>query len=140
MTKRILALLAVIFWISLIFAQSSQSNPPGSDIAEGILWGHGDLAFHAGEYFVLSVLLCVATVTWGVPNLNLLRYALVISIAIIIGGSDEIYQSSVPGRSMELLDLAFDTFGAVLAVAVVTLLPIYRHVLFPRFPPFQSKP
>ena len=133
MRRKVFAWLGVLLWVSLIFSLSSQSNPPGGGMVGGIPGGHGDLLVHAGEYFILALLLYVVTNTRGPITQTLLRNAVVISVAIMIGGVDEIYQSFVPGRTASLLDLSADTFGAVLAIALTVVAHRYRLGQLRRF-------
>jgi hypothetical protein len=110
---RLVALIAAILWAALIFYGSSIQGS-GFPSHPNIL----NVVAHFGEYLVLAVLLTVAL---NSPNQALWKTALIaLAIASLYGGSDEIHQIFVDGRSSDPLDWATDTLGALVgAVATV---------------------
>jgi VanZ family protein len=52
-----------------------------------------------------------------------------IVIVSLFGAADELHQNFTPGRSMDILDWAADTTGAVVAVSAYTFWGGYRRVL-----------
>ena len=97
--------LPVVAWAALIFAFSSVP-----DLGTGL--GGWDLVLrklaHAAEYAVLGALLLRATGRIGV--------ALALGVAYAV--SDEIHQTFVPGRAGKPLDVAIDTLGVVVGIAL----------------------
>lgn len=57
------------------------------------------------------------------------RAWLAVVLVSLFGASDEFRQSFTPGRSMSFADWIADTAGAIAAVSVYTLWPLYRRVL-----------
>ncbi len=96
--------LPVLLWMGFIFFLSSQSHLPCYPSPFIDLFFKK--AAHLLEYVVLAILLHRAMGDEGGWQ------------ALLIGGlyalSDEFHQSFVPGRTAELLDLAFDILGVVL--------------------------
>jgi VanZ family protein len=104
---RVVALVAAILWAVLIFCVSAI---PGSGFPShpNIL----NVVAHFGEYLILAVLV---TLVFNSPNQALWKTALIaLAIASLYGGSDEIHQLFVAGRSADPLDWAVDTVGALL--------------------------
>jgi VanZ family protein len=66
---------------------------------------------HAGEYFVLGLLLALCFQRTPSMGPNWQSLALGLLIGIIYGFSDELHQSFVSGRSSDLLDLLADSTG-----------------------------
>jgi len=104
----------VILFAALIFYFSSLPHPI-PEILEGSLLDRLlnysiqiGLA-HAVEYAILSLLLFRALYTTKVKNAAV--YAAI--IAILYGVSDEIHQYFVPGRVCDLIDVLFNSIGAV---------------------------
>ena len=75
-----------------------------------------DKGVHFVEYGVLGALLAFACQsTW--PRVRL-RYVLALWLTWALGLVDELHQLYVPGRSADGLDLAADTLGGGVAIAV----------------------
>jgi VanZ family protein len=113
---RIIALVAAILWAALIFFLSSIKGS-GFPSHPNIL----NVIAHFGEYLVLAVLLTLAL---NSPGQALWKTALIaLAIASLYGGSDEIHQLFVEGRSADPLDWVTDTLGALVgAIATVWLI------------------
>ena len=106
--------LPVLIWAGLIFGFSSVP-----DLGTGL--GGWDLLLrkiaHAAEYAVLGALLARATGRAGLAFVLGSLYAL----------SDEIHQSFVPGRVGAPLDVAIDTVGVAVGVALWQLVNARRR-------------
>jgi VanZ family protein len=101
-----LALMALIFYLS---AQSD----PGADI--GLV---GQILAHAGEYALLTLLWAWALT----PALGRRAIAAAALIALVYAISDELHQSTVPGRDADPFDVAVDAAGIGLACLALSSL------------------
>jgi VanZ family protein len=110
-----------VLYVLLIFTVSSiPSLHPPSKL--GFVWA--DKVAHFGEYAVLGFLLQRALGRRaGRSGLLLLLLSLFLSYSI--GGLDEIYQGTVPGREMSLADWSADVLGATMGI-------LSRRFLFER--------
>jgi VanZ family protein len=116
---RLAALIAAILWAALIFILSSIQGS-GFPAHPNIL----NIIAHFGEYLVLAALL---TLAFNSPGQALWKTALIaLAIASLYGGSDEIHQLFVEGRSADPLDWATDTLGALVGV-IATVWVISAH-------------
>lgn len=96
-------------YIVLLFILSSFSKLPGPEFIPDF-----DKFEHFTAYLILSLLFYRAFM--GMTKLEKQKCAILSVICTIsYGMSDEIHQFFVPGRDASLLDLLFDTFGAILA-------------------------
>ncbi len=100
-----------IAWAGFIFWLSSSSG------GQGGFWliraiPYGDKLAHAVAFGLLAILLLLAT---GKPWVAIM-------LTSLYGLSDEIHQWFTPGRSVDLMDWVADTFGAILAVTLVSFL------------------
>jgi len=91
---------------------SSQSRLPGL----GFSFPGLDKLEHAG-YFFLTGLLAVRAARFGEGWSRTKTAVLLVLSAILWGCLDEIHQSFVPMRSVEIADMLADTAGVMLAVA-----------------------
>ena len=102
--------LPAILYIGAIFFVSAQPrlNPPQP-------FPNVDKVYHTLEYMLLGFLL--ARVFWvQLPGRRPLVVALVaLSVGVLIGTADELFQSTVPGRISSGVDLFADTIGLVIA-------------------------
>jgi VanZ family protein len=86
-----------------------------------------DKSAHSLAYagFALVLLRALAGARWrGVTAATAIAAAL---LATLYGASDELHQYFVPGRDSDVLDLAADARGAVIAAAVVYLIARFRR-------------
>lgn len=90
-----------LLWIALIFAISSRPTVP-VDLHSGT-----DKLAHFVAYAVLGVLLAFGQARAG------LAIAWAIALGVFVGGLDELYQGTVPGRSQELGDWIADSLGVI---------------------------
>ncbi len=95
-------------WVGLVFGMSSipDLKPPAPGVP-GV-----DKLFHTGEYAVLGWLWGRAR---GRAGAGLVRGAL---LGLGVGVADELYQGYVPGREVDLFDVAADVVGAALGCSV----------------------
>jgi VanZ family protein len=102
--------LPLLAWMGLIFFLSAQPDLPHPEVH----WV-GLLVSSAGHIVVFGVLAILwMRVLWGRPRAWLLALALTALYAL----SDEFHQAFVPGRHPDLLDLACDGLGMVLALGL----------------------
>lgn len=137
MKNKILAWVAVISWMSVIFILSHQPASVSSGLSSGItefLLGFAADLFpgsdarveefhtlvrknaHFIAYLILGVLWVNALGSWG----GLRGRALFISfaIAVLYAASDEFHQLFIEGRSGELRDVLIDSSGAATGIAI----------------------
>ena len=107
--RRLLAWLALVAWMGLIFFFSHQ---PGDELVH---FGGLDLLVKKGGHFtvyaILGILAASATRSWPLALILVVLYAL----------SDELHQRFVPGRNGNALDVGIDTAGGVFAWAMHAL-------------------
>ncbi len=106
----------VFAYAAAIFAVSSSPQPFGVQT----LPPFADKIIHAGVFggFSFTVRMALRRSRPGVSAVRLSLSA--IAITVIYGLTDEVHQSFVPGREMDILDLAADAAGACM-VQVATL-------------------
>ena len=113
---RRLALPAVVYGVILLL-----SSIPGSSISELGLPDALSYVGHGIEYGLFGAALAWASVGGGGDSREAGRIVLAVAIVVaILGGVDELYQGTVPGRQTSLLDLGVDVVAATLASAVVS--------------------
>jgi VanZ family protein len=102
----------VVLYTLLILAVSSipRLNPPGA-------WVGSDKIAHGIEYAILGALVFRAVPVRGVG-----AFAAAFGIALGVGAIDELYQSTVPGRSTSLYDWLADGAGGLIGAALGSLL------------------
>ncbi|UCE03993.1 MAG: VanZ family protein [Candidatus Latescibacterota bacterium] len=92
-------------WVLAIFGVSSLRDLGTAPVgAPGL-----DKLFHTGEYAVLGFLFARATSRrwsgWRAIGSTLL-------LGLVLGSLDELYQSTVPGRAVDVFDVCADVIGA----------------------------
>jgi len=102
--------LPVLAYVAAIFAVSSMSSPPNP-----IHVPNSDKIYHLCEYGLLGVLLGRALRFSVSPYSPLAAVVMTISLVMIVGASDEYYQSFVPGRTCDVFDWLTDTTAGVLS-------------------------
>jgi VanZ family protein len=102
--------LPVLLYITVIITLSAQSNlqPP-------MRFRSADKVYHLLEYFGLGVLLARAMRVTLRTSQPLAVALLATCSGILMGTSDEYFQSFIPGRQCSALDLLVDTVGVALA-------------------------
>ena len=101
---------SVLFWAGLIPLKSL----PGPDFE------YADKVWHAAAFGGLSGLVCRAFKHWGRAPLLAARDAALLAAAL--GGLLEVLQAFTSYRSADVLDFVADSFGILLAYAVVRCL------------------
>jgi len=108
--------LPVMLYVTAIFTVSAQPN-----LQAPLKFPNGDKILHAGEYFVLGLLLVRALRA----NLRLSRplfaAAITVALVLLVGASDEFFQSFVPGRQSDVFDALADLAGGTIAQFVYVL-------------------
>jgi VanZ family protein len=102
--------LPVLAYVSVILVLSAQQNlrPPAQLRLP-------DKVYHLGEYLGLGVLLARAFRAGSSqpgPTRTLVK---AVTLGILIGVADEIFQSFIPGRSSDPFDVLADATGVLLA-------------------------
>ena len=77
---------------------------------------------HMAEFGCLSALIYLFLLTWRGAILS--KYFISMGCGVLYALSDEVHQYFVPGRTMELVDVALDSLGVLLFTSVV-LLAVY---------------
>jgi len=98
-----------LLFAGLIFFLSSRSSLPAPAVS-----GFDKLA-HLCEYGAFGLLLARGLGGYGMTTR--IAVALAAVVASAYGVSDELHQSFVPGRSVEVLDWLADTIGGALGAA-----------------------
>lgn len=111
-----LKLLTLILYVLLIFFMSTRASlhPPGPDFK------FKDKVAHATEYFVLGLLL-FGGVGWTVTRAKGTTFLFLFAVGVSIGALDELLQSYVPGRDMDLYDWIADAVGVAAGVGLCVL-------------------
>ncbi len=87
------------------------SSIPGKSFPD-VRWLSYDKLIHLGEYAVFGILAYRAAATVRPHNRYLL--GIVIILAGLFGGLDELYQRLIPGRDSSFGDWSADQIGAIL--------------------------
>ena len=134
--KKIISIVLVILWMSLIFIMSSfdateSSNQSGFivNIISSILniSDINTLSFiirklaHFTEYLILGLF-----VYNMIKNCNQKTY-IAILICILYALSDEIHQIFVPGREFKLLDITIDSIGSITGIFIFRVIQNYLY-------------
>ena len=107
-----------ILWVAGIFIFSSRVHPLGplSRSGRSGLWGR---IAHVGEYAGLTVLVYRAISTTGVGVLKVALASL--GVSLTCAACDEIYQSTVAGRTCSFVDIGYDLVGMLMALGLILL-------------------
>lgn len=150
MIVRIILVVAIIFWMGVIFgfsAADGDASRSTSDVITEIvienfyseydsmqtedkeeLWN--DISFavrktgHFGEYAILAILMSLFLLTFEkfCQNKKMLLVAIVFSFLYAI--TDEVHQSFVAGRSPKVMDVCIDSAGAVCGTIFVATVSV----------------
>ncbi|HXI12438.1 MAG TPA: VanZ family protein [Thermoanaerobaculia bacterium] len=115
LAERWLRVLPLVCYLSFIFIVSSV---PGGDLAAVA----DDRLEHFGEYFVLGWLLILALAGFTPTGVGKVHYASAWMVGVAYAVSDELHQSFVPHRDASFGDVAFDSLGLTVALAVIAFL------------------
>jgi VanZ family protein len=105
--------------MGLILFLSSRSSLPADSPAVAWIGQYQDEAGHLGEYSILGMLTFLVLR----PRLSG-RMTFIFSLAFCIAFSlvDEVFQGMVPNRTTQLIDVFLDAVGAVVAIAMLSVL------------------
>jgi len=105
--------LPVVAYIAMIFTLSAQPN-----LKVPFHFQNADKVIHMSEYCGLGILVVRALRT--VPRLQSAVVAglVAIMIGVGIGASDELFQSTVPGRDSDVFDWIADSIGVTMAQVI----------------------
>jgi VanZ family protein len=112
----------LLAYLGMIFALSSMSSLPINPPFENF-----DKLAHFGEYCLLAILLTRALGSLSWPSRSWPILALTMIAILSLGLLDEFYQSTVPGRSSDVLDAAADVMGGLFGCAVYLLARRFWH-------------
>jgi VanZ family protein len=106
--------LPVLVYLTVIFSLSSQPNlrPP-------FQFNNSDKLYHLLEYLGLALLLGRALRAGLDARPAFLAAMASLLLASMVAASDEMFQSTVPGRTSSVLDWAADTAGAAIATGII---------------------
>jgi len=110
--KRTVLWMLVGFYMGVIFFLSSQPEPLGISLPNGL-----DKVVHLIEYAVLAVIVLLSCKASGVKHYEIVS----VIWASIYGLIDEVHQFYVPGRTASAGDLVADIIGAFLGVFLYRL-------------------
>ena len=141
---RVIMIVLVILWMSVIFGLSAQGATESASLSKGIKYKLFTVFYpdfdqmteieqqelldnfpirkmaHFSAYFLLGILVLDAIITYRKLSLKL-RCLFSAAVCVIFAVSDEIHQYFVPGRSCEIRDMLIDASGALLAILIVAL-------------------
>lgn len=108
-----LKILTLIMYVLLIFYLSTRSTlyPPGPDFALK------DKLAHFLEYSVLGLLL-FRGIGWTVSRSKIPTFLFLFAVGVSVAALDELLQSYVPHRNMDLFDWFADATGVAAGVVV----------------------
>ncbi len=106
-----LKILTLIMYVLLIFFMSTRTSfqPPGPDFELK------DKLAHAAEYCLLGLLL-FSGIGWTVSRSKGITFLFLFAVGVSIGALDELLQSYVPGRDMDMWDWVADAVGVAAGV------------------------
>jgi len=136
--RNLLILLAVVFWMAIIFKLSAQPGEQSNILSTKVSTVIVSLAqlFRPNEnvvllnrfirkcahflaYLVLGIIILFAMRRIGLTGKNGVGFTLLLCIGYAI--TDELHQAFVPGRTAKLLDVLIDSSGASLGTGVYHL-------------------
>lgn len=148
---RLLLVLSIIFWMSLIFKFSAQTGTSSASSSHSILYLLGRFSktltgqdlirslspasfkkvefiirkcAHMFLYFILSILTLLYLFTY--KNLRF-KNLITLSICFLYACSDEIHQFFVGGRSASFKDVLIDTTGAGIGLFIIFIITSIVH-------------
>ena len=106
----------VVLYLGLIFSLSAQPH-----LELPIDFSNADKFYHFGEYGGLGFLIARALRAVMPARSTGVRAVIAIVLGLVIATSDELFQSTVPGRQCSAFDAMADTLGVALAQWVFAL-------------------
>lgn len=103
-----------IAYVALIFFVSSRPYlvPPGPDFPMK------DKVAHLTEYGTLGILLGLLA-AFRATRTRVVSFFLAVAVGATIAAADELFQSTVPGRQMDIRDWAADVIGLSIAAWIM---------------------
>ncbi|HCX65161.1 MAG TPA: VanZ family protein [Eubacteriaceae bacterium] len=138
--KKTISTMLVFLWVGLIFSFSSQEAEQSAELSMGLLQGILKIleglplpqelnAFdwhwmirksaHFAEYFILGFLGLNALGYWD--NSRKRKLLLTLGFSLLVAGCDEYYQTFVPGRSGQGMDVLIDGIGSTFGLLFYSL-------------------
>lgn len=136
--RNLLIMLAVVFWMAIIFKLSAQPGEQSNLLSSKVTGVIVNLAqrfrpdvnvvslnhfirkcAHFLAYLVLGVIMLFAMRRIGLLDKRGVGFALLICIGYAI--TDELHQAFVPGRTPKLTDVFIDSSGALLGIGIYLL-------------------
>ncbi len=144
---RIILILLLVLWITVIFVMSSQPAAESSKTSSKFVIKIIDVIYrdfenfsakrqanitniitllvrksaHFLEYFILGLLSAGVATTYK-DKKHSLNFVWAALFCVVYAISDELHQYFVPGRACRLLDVCIDSMGSIFAVAFIALL------------------
>lgn len=136
---KIVKILLVIFWMTIIFLFSNQKANDSSKLSDGIILKTVNIVSnitgkkysdeevlkrfvrpvrklaHFSIYLILGILVYLTVKDYNIKNIILIS----LMICIIYSLSDEIHQLFIKGRSGEFLDVFIDSVGSFIGINLV---------------------
>ena len=108
--------LPVLMYVALILVLSAQQNlhPPDQ-------FRFNDKFYHLLEYFGLGVLLARAFRAGRRAAMPMRTMTMAVTLGVLVGVADEIFQSFIKGRSSDIFDVLADATGVLLSQVVFLL-------------------
>ena len=136
--RKLLILLAVVFWMAIIFKLSAQPGEQSNLLSTKVTTVIVSLAklfrpdvnvlslnhfirkcAHFLAYLVLGIVMLFAMKRIGYTGKKGVVFTLLLCISYAI--TDELHQAFVPGRTPKLLDVLIDSSGASLGISIYVL-------------------
>ena len=136
--RKLLILLAVVFWMAIIFKLSAQPGEQSNILSAKVTTVIVRLAqqfrpdvnvvslnyfirkcAHFLAYLVLGIIVLFAMRRIGLMGKQGIGFTLLLCISYAI--TDELHQAFVPGRTPKLLDVLIDSSGASLGIGIYLL-------------------
>ncbi|PTQ85953.1 VanZ family protein [Trichococcus patagoniensis] len=136
--RKLLILLAVVFWMAIIFKLSAQPGEQSNLLSTKVTTAIVSLAklfrpdvnvltlnhfirkcAHFLAYLVLGIIVLVAVRRIGLTGKKGVGFTLLLCIGYAI--TNELHQAFVPGRTPNLLDVLIDNSGASLGIGIYVL-------------------
>jgi VanZ family protein len=132
MTENRFRIGVLLIYVIAIFALSSI---PGLS-APGPRFLLKDKVAHVAEYALLGMLLFKG-IGWGVSRSRMVTFGFLLAVGASVGALDEIYQSFIPGRAMDIRDWYADILGVSIGVGIIVFPPLGRRRLMPSWMPVE---
>ena len=136
--RKLLIMLAVVFWMAIIFKLSAQPGEQSNLLSTKVTTIIVSLAklfrpdvnvltlnhfirkcAHFLAYLVLGIIVLFAMRRIGLMGKQGIGFTLLLCISYAI--TDELHQAFVPGRTPKLLDVLIDSSGASLGISIYVL-------------------